>query len=401
MKKNIIIAAMFVLAASVAWAAESSTKAGATPKSQEKPAAAPAELKAWAEEVSGSTSLGVVDGDAEKLNWEKLKKGHEFKPQELVRTGLGSHVLIKLNNGCYTEVKANTMIGISTLFKEQGTVHHNITLKYGSIKAKVEASKGENDFSVTTPRGTLSARGSKVGLAFAGDRGLGARGYSGTWHAVASHTGLRQNIQRGQSYNNTNALASALATQHRDVRLGDSSGGLSDAERQNLADNGGGRGVFNFDGGTNNGSTSFTDPAPASLPVYWTGSGTYYVIDQTNDISSIYGTGDWTRGSKSGSWEGSGTTTAGFYHNDGSWSGDIVNADGTYKTIDPSTTEITERGTWQGTANGSGTYVENTPTGGDTSRSGTWEGGGTFSGTSTPIIDGSKIDIGQNLTTGG
>lgn len=405
MKKKIIIISLLVLAASVAFAADAAKK---TSDAKMASASKPAELKAWAEEVRGSASYGVVEG--EKAVWKKLTKGHEFKPQQFIRTGLrDSYVLVKLSNGCYTEVKASTKIGISTLYKEGATVHHNIALKYGSIKAKVEASKGENDFSVSTPRGTLSARGSLVGLAFAGDRGLGARGYSGTWHAVSTQTGLHQNIQNGQSYNNTNALASVIASQHRDVRLGDPLGGLSNSERQNLIDNGGGRGVFNFDGGTNNGSGTFTESAPQQLTTYWSGGGTWYEVVDTpghpGDWNYIYGSGDWTRGEKSGRWEGNGYVYVGDDNDDNAgntWNDTIQDASGVYKVIDPATSKITENGTWQGSAPGSGTYTDGPASvpGGE-STYGTWQGSGTFEGTSQVITGGEKTVTGGGMETGG
>ncbi|NQV35932.1 MAG: hypothetical protein HQ515_24790, partial [Phycisphaeraceae bacterium] len=141
-----------------------------------------------------------------------------------------------------------------------GTIKARLGLKYGSMRLKVDRSRGASDFSVSTAVATLSVRGTDGRIAFSGDLGLFLRGSEGTFQVVR---GLRTRFVSGtQRVNGALDRSSDIKRSERDIRMGDSNAGLTDAEKENLASYGSGRGVIGFVGNplTTETQTETTDP---------------------------------------------------------------------------------------------------------------------------------------------
>jgi hypothetical protein len=70
-------------------------------------------------------------------------------------------------------------------------------------------------------------------MSFFGDLGLALRGSEGTWAVVR---GVRERFVRGtQRTNGALARSTNIKSEERDTQVGDTSGGLTDAEKENLA----------------------------------------------------------------------------------------------------------------------------------------------------------------------
>ncbi|MDP6633946.1 MAG: FecR domain-containing protein [Phycisphaerae bacterium] len=215
-----------------------------------KPAAkAPAKNTADKLQVTVVSVSGIAEQRSaaeEKAKWAPMKAGDVLDEMTLIRTGLGGKVVLKFSNRGNVTVKSGTKIGIASFRKQGKLVKTRLGLKYGAIRAKVDSTKGANDFRVRTAVGTLAARGTGGDMAQWGDFSFQAKGTDGAWQTQISNRvisllqGEWTDKQLGQP------LAAMLAK--HGVKVGDRFGGLTLGELKNLLINGGGRGIVGFIG---------------------------------------------------------------------------------------------------------------------------------------------------------
>jgi hypothetical protein len=196
--------------------------------------------------VEGSAEHAHANG-ADELTWQALVAGDELGEQSIIRTGLGAMVVLKFSDRGDVIVRGATKCGIASFRKDADTekVKVRMGLKYGYLNAKVDASKGKNDFLVATPIGTLAAKGSQVSVGFS-SMGLGVNGQAGFWAVKTQKANSR--VGAGQQTDGSGTPADQMADAGRSTNTGDPFG-QTDSEYWNLINNGGGRGVFNFTGG--------------------------------------------------------------------------------------------------------------------------------------------------------
>ena len=191
----IAMSSLAALAAPAGGAASpASAPAGASaakPASEVKPAA-----DAPAQDVVLKTTVMSVTGCAQKLaangtnKWEELKVGDVLDEKTIVRTGFNSMVVLHLSDrGEYT-INGATKMGISELRKQGNVVKSTVGIKYGSIHASIDSTKGANDFKISTPVATLSVRGSSGNIGFTMDSSSPAMHFAAdTGHWMMNSTG--------------------------------------------------------------------------------------------------------------------------------------------------------------------------------------------------------------------
>ena len=112
--------------------------------------------------------VASVTGHAQKLapgegqKWEAIAKGDVLATGMIVRTGLGARVVLKLPRHGEVTIHSATKIGIRQLGQFGEAVRLRMGLKYGTMRARVESSRGKHQFRVATPVATLSVRGSET-----------------------------------------------------------------------------------------------------------------------------------------------------------------------------------------------------------------------------------------------
>ena len=146
------------------WAADDPAAKGdkaPVAKDGAKPAPEPAAPKDSGVVVTAVTGLAQhrLTSD-EKSTWTRVKVGDVLSDLTLVRTGLGAKVVIRMGDRGEVTVGSATKVGIKQFTKVEGKASMRLGLKYGSMRARVDASRGPNDFRVSTPVATLSVRGS-------------------------------------------------------------------------------------------------------------------------------------------------------------------------------------------------------------------------------------------------
>ena len=209
------------------------------------PAPAPAPLKATVVSVTGIAEKRLASQPNSK--WEPIKVGDVLGPLTMIRTGLGAKVTLKFAERSTLTVKSGTKIGISDCYKKGRLVRTHLGLKYGSIRTKVDRSRGPNDFKVATPVATLSIRGSGGHTAFSGDRGFGHGTDTGSYN-VTSGNGRSNNVNQGET-NDGNRNPSDVITQNNLAPGMGGIWGLNRNEQRNINQNGGGARLMSFGGG--------------------------------------------------------------------------------------------------------------------------------------------------------
>lgn len=203
-----------------------------------------------------------------KAKWERVKVGDVLSNLTLIRTGLGAKVVLRLGDRGVVTVGSATKIGIKEFSKTGGKANMRLGLKYGSMRARVDASRGANDFRVSTPVATLSVRGSGGGMGYWGDLGFGFHGFEGEWH-VDLGDGNTQNVGSGEWTDGQGQKSTDVEDQRHDSDLGDPHGGLTQDEGDRSRDNGDGRagGFIGGMGGVSSGSVlEITGPGYGSSP---------------------------------------------------------------------------------------------------------------------------------------
>ena len=243
----VLIALTSVVAAQVA--------APATPAADKPAPAAPAAQPVPASgTVLGATVVSVTgqasksrSGDP-KAEWTPIQVGEHLDEMTIIRTGLGAQVVLKVAGRSDVTIGSGTKIGLGEMRQSGQIVKAELGLKYGAIRADVGGVTGTNDFQVATPVAVLSVRGSEAKIAYSSDMGFAVQGYRGAWAVQAARRSTT--VRPGQRTDGKLTPSTTLATAKRDTKLGDCFGGLTNAEAQNLAENGDGRGILGFTGGT-------------------------------------------------------------------------------------------------------------------------------------------------------
>ena len=142
--------------------AEAKVPAKAAPADKagpKEPATAPAAPDA------GKVTVVSVSGSAQKFvaangkKWLPLKAGDALAELTLIRTGFGAKVVLRFADRSEVVVNNGTKMGIGEFRTKGEQTKTRLGLKYGTIRASVDTSKGPQDFQVRTPVATLSVRG--------------------------------------------------------------------------------------------------------------------------------------------------------------------------------------------------------------------------------------------------
>ena len=210
----------------------------AAPAAKEAPKPAP--LNATVVSVTGIAEKRLASDP--KGEWEPIKVGDVLGPLTMIRTGLGAKVTLKFAERSTLTVKSGTKIGISDCYKKGRLVRTHLGLKYGSIRTKVDRSRGPNDFKVATPVATLSIRGSGGHTAFSGDRGFGHGTDTGSYN-VTSGNGRSNNVNQGET-NDGNRNPSDVITQNNLAPGMGGIWGLNRNEQRSINRHGRGQGIW-------------------------------------------------------------------------------------------------------------------------------------------------------------
>jgi len=250
-------------------AAKPAPKAPADPK----PATQPAKSKDDTVVVTAVTGLAQrrTMSDA-KAKWETVKVGDVLSDLTVIRTGLGTNVVIRFGDRGEVTVKSGTKIGIKEFSKKAGLANMRLGLKYGAMRARVDSSRGKkNDFRVSTPVATLSVRGSGGGLGYSTDRGGGLHIRSGNWNAFFPMGGSERNGGINEWLTGPGQYSADFESFLRAAGIADQFGGLTPEEIVAALNNSDGRaGGFNVGGGgtqsTGGGGNLMMGPAGSHAP---------------------------------------------------------------------------------------------------------------------------------------
>lgn len=215
------------------------------------------------ESITGSVSK--CNTSRGKANWTPVKVGDKLNEFTLIRTGLGSQVVLVFEDRAKFTVKSASKIGIATVRKSDGVYRAKLGLKYGAMKASIDRSRGESDFRVATPVGALAVKGSRANFAFNSDRGFGIHSNQSAWN-VTTKTKRSRNVPPGGRTNTNLDTTAQIATNQLNTHVGDPFGGLTPEEQYWLNVNGGGRGILDFTGSNNDFGSGFSPLSGGSCP---------------------------------------------------------------------------------------------------------------------------------------
>ena len=186
----------------------------------------------------------------ENAKWTALKAGDVLSEMTLIRTGLGGKVLLKLSDRGNVTVKSGSKIGIGSFRRQGKLVQTRLGLKYGAIRAKVDSSRGANDFRVRTAVGTLAATGTGGDMAQWGDFSFQAKGTDGSWQASLANRVASLLAGEWTDKNLSQPLATLL--EKHDAKIAPT--GLTVGELKNILVNSSsnGRGIVGFVGNAKN-----------------------------------------------------------------------------------------------------------------------------------------------------
>ena len=151
----------------------------------------------------GKVTVVSVTGKAHKLiagngrKWQLLKAGEVLDELTVIRTGFRTTVVLKFEDRSVVRVNNGTKMGIGEFRKKPAATTIRLGLKYGTVRAAVDSSKGPHEFSVSTPVATLSVRGSVKEVGYSVDGGAKGISYEGQLH-VNTPAGT-QKLDPGQS----------------------------------------------------------------------------------------------------------------------------------------------------------------------------------------------------------
>lgn len=216
MQKLCIAVALVGLIALSALAAPSATSKPAAPGEKAAvPVSAASSALAAASQPASAPAVGVlkttvksVTGSAQKLavnganKWEPLKVGDVLDEKTVIRTGFNSSVVLHLADRGEFTVNGATKIGISELRTQDNVVKGTVGIKYGTIHATIDSTKGANDFKISTPVATLSVRGSAGTIGFSMDSSANMHASIDTGHWQTNTTsGTTMTFTNGEQTN--------------------------------------------------------------------------------------------------------------------------------------------------------------------------------------------------------
>lgn len=268
---------LLALVASVCIAADEAEK---TDEAKKTPAAAKKTEPAAPQGDQLQATVVSVKGRAQKRDaseanskWTPLKAGDKLGAMTLVRTGLGTKVVLNLAGRGEVTLGSGTKVGIGQFAKRGQTVQTRLGLKYGSMRASVDRTRGPTRFQVTTAQATASVRGTKGGMAN-GQWGTVLHGTQNSWKWVSHGSGWKAIVFAGEWKDNSRTPWYLDLLRRRDTH---STAGFfgqppEDAIPRRL--NGTGRGGFNgvpTHGGRRQVKPFFVDPNPRPQRVVpWT-----------------------------------------------------------------------------------------------------------------------------------
>ena len=129
-------------------------------------------LEAVILEVRGRCQWKASEEDA----WQKAAKDHRLKPGALIRTGLRSHLALRCGPNATILVDSNSRVAVPALAQNGETLSTIVQVERGRADFKVDRVGLTNDFSVVTPSGALSVRGTGMGVAYDGFKGASVYG---------------------------------------------------------------------------------------------------------------------------------------------------------------------------------------------------------------------------------
>ncbi len=219
------------------------TAALGAPEDKKDPAPEP--IKVTVADVTGQAQW--MDTAAEKASWKTIKKDDVLTELAVIRTGLRSSVILKLEDRSLVTIRSGTKIGIAEASRSGKAAKTRLGLKYGSIRAKVDSTTGPSDFQVSTPVATLSVRGSLDDFSFGGDNGARGESFEGLLKLLAN--GRSQTVNPGEQTGSGLPLPILAIMRGFGAPVG--MYGMSPSELLHLLLNGDGRGLFEAGRGAN------------------------------------------------------------------------------------------------------------------------------------------------------
>ena len=113
--------------------------------------------------------------DAE-ARWQKAAIDHRLKPGAMIRTGLNSHLAMRCGPNSTILVDSNSRVTVPALAQNGDTLSTIVQVERGRADFKVDRVGLTNDFSVVTPSGALSVRGTGMGVSYDGFNGASVFG---------------------------------------------------------------------------------------------------------------------------------------------------------------------------------------------------------------------------------
>ena len=252
---------LILIAAMLAWTLPVLAQTPAT-----QPTSAPAKpLKAVVKETSGPAQRLVAQAQGDP-KWEPLKVGDELGEEEIIRTGFGSKVVLAFQDNSTVVIDRATKMGIGQFRKSGPVTRTAVNLKYGSLEATVDRTRGPNDFTVTTPVATAAVRGSGARIGSTGDFGFRIRSQHGEWRIGMGSS--QRTVTGREGTNQQLARWAEVMNERTSVQLGDVSGGLSRRELNNLLNQDSGRGAIGFGPAGTGGAATLPPPPPITSDVH-------------------------------------------------------------------------------------------------------------------------------------
>lgn len=185
----------------------------------------------------------VKDCSDEQAAWTPAAEGDTLGELHVIRTGFGGSAEVRFGENSTARIEPCSQIGVRQFRPDAQTTRTRVDLKYGQLEVRVEQESGPNDYQVSTPVGTLAARGSSQSLSFT-DLGLQAQARTGDW-TLATGAGAHA-MTGGESSNQNLAKWFEKIPEQFNVQLGPQ--GLTTQELTNLLNNAGGQGIAGFVG---------------------------------------------------------------------------------------------------------------------------------------------------------
>ncbi|MEE2907418.1 MAG: FecR family protein [Planctomycetota bacterium] len=107
----------------------------------------------------------------EEARWQKAAIDHRLKPGAMIRTGLKSHLALRCGPNATILVDSNSRVMVPALAQNGDTLSTIVQVERGRADFKVDRVGLTNDFSVVTPSGALSVRGTGMGVSYDGFQG--------------------------------------------------------------------------------------------------------------------------------------------------------------------------------------------------------------------------------------